>query len=729
MKVKPNKAPKPPKNKVLHVPKPKAAHSDYWLDTSIEEMDISKLASVQRAVVNFTRILAKKAIPTTYSTGQQSYTDGQTVVLSAPKSLKDIDSTVGLALHEASHIVYTDFTSHDYIKECIDHYQLNDAERILNTFPEKPWVRQFFTPANLKNLVNILEDRRIDQLVCNSAPGYQGYYQALYDRYFNAKVINEALKTGQCVEPTYANYEFQLTNCTNPYFDASCMPGLEAIMNVIDLPNITRFTNTREVVDIAMQVLIMICNNINAPEASSPPQQSQANGTSAEQDQDENNMDQPNPSQSGPGGDRDSGEDEAGDDESDEGEAGDDEANGDADGDGDGDGGEAPGAGNDESSQESDTDSGTADAQSAATPSDSDRKNLDRLNKAIQQQREFLEGNIRKNRVSKDTARVLDNISKGILEEVELEYKDAYNAPRKVTCAIVKGIAGAQQLPGMHNHLRDTKWHKDHVRAWVLQGMQIGQQLGNRLKTRTEIHSLTTTRQANGRIDKRLLAELGFNNDHVFTQTKFESVRPAHIHVSIDASGSMDGTKFNSALKTAVAVAKAATMIDEVTCMITLRGSYIPSARKNRYADAQPCMFIVYDSTIDRLNAAFVEKLCLLDPGGSTPEALCYDAAANIIEKHSQNRDSFLINLSDGAPCWDNYDHNTAVKHCKQTMTKFRNSGIQVLSYFVYSSDYELQSIRPTFTDMYGSSACFIDISSLSQLSSSINRLLEYKQK
>ena len=44
-------------------------------------------------------------------------------------------------------------------------------------------------------MLNYVEDRRIDYYVFSSSPGYKGYYQALYDKYFNSKIIDKGLKS------------------------------------------------------------------------------------------------------------------------------------------------------------------------------------------------------------------------------------------------------------------------------------------------------------------------------------------------------------------------------------------------------------------------------------------------------------------------------------------------------------------------------------------------------
>ena len=67
------------------------------------------LAQVQRGITNFVKILTGKDIPVEYATSGDSMTDGETVYIASNLKEDTIDYTVGLALHEASHVLLTDF--------------------------------------------------------------------------------------------------------------------------------------------------------------------------------------------------------------------------------------------------------------------------------------------------------------------------------------------------------------------------------------------------------------------------------------------------------------------------------------------------------------------------------------------------------------------------------------------------------------------------------------------
>ena len=63
----------------------------------------------KRAVSNFVNIVTGQNVPVRYR-GSDSYTDGKSITISANVKDNNFDPTVGLALHEGSHVKLTDFS-------------------------------------------------------------------------------------------------------------------------------------------------------------------------------------------------------------------------------------------------------------------------------------------------------------------------------------------------------------------------------------------------------------------------------------------------------------------------------------------------------------------------------------------------------------------------------------------------------------------------------------------
>ena len=165
------------------------------------QKDFIQLAANQRAIGNFVRIVSGQNIPVRYMTRGDSYTDGKSVTIAANIKPETFDFTVGLALHEGSHIAYTDFEAS---------YNAFDTMYQRESFEH----RDFF-----KNMVNYVEDRRIDNIVFKSSPGYKGYYHNLYKKYFNHKTISKGLSSAMYREIDFDSYMFRIINFTNSATD------------------------------------------------------------------------------------------------------------------------------------------------------------------------------------------------------------------------------------------------------------------------------------------------------------------------------------------------------------------------------------------------------------------------------------------------------------------------------------------------------------------------------
>ena len=675
------------------------SQSSFWLDDDFlyndkslfdhekKSVDYIKLAGYNRAIGNFVRIVTgKDNIPVKYSSGKQSYTDGHSVVISAKLDEKEFDSTVGLALHEGSHIALTDFKilnqlfhDHDFDRELDAWYDMH-----IGGYHDK-----YETRARIKALTNIIEDRRIDRFVYDSAPGYRGYYQALYDKYFNAKEIDNALLNGTKTTVEWESYEFHICNFANPNRQLSALPGLQDIWDMISLKTINRLKNTREVIDLAVEVWERIMLELK------PVDNGSGNGNG-------NGGDEMQP---GPDG-----------------------------------GTEMPGTSDvNEDEENNEMGNGGApnlDMQGQAT-SDKDSKKAQKeaaaLEKAIQQQKDFLDGKIKKKGLSKSDAEKVNAAA-----EADMEYKSVggekegsyYGNGGYTNCIVVHGIKSSlwdSDLLG--GHCRNPEYKKEYIQKYgnkdyIEDGIALGKMLGKRLKTRDEERSLKTSRLDTGRIDRRLIAELGFGNDRVFARTIHSTVTPALIHISLDASGSMGGDKWEAAMKTAVAIAQAASMVSSLDCVISVRGSIRSGSS---YA---PLMWVIFDSRKEKLSAV-KHKLYSVDDAGSTPEGLCYQAVMDEIIKSAAGREAYFINVCDGEPGYSDsaiqYGGDYAITHTAKQVQKMRNAGINVLSYFVSKDNYNIEKSQQKHSRMYGKSAAVIDLDNLAQLSKSLNELFERK--
>ena len=159
---------------------------EFLSEKEIISKNLYKLAANRRAISNFVSIVTGKNIPVRFSTKGDSYTDGETVTISSKISEPaEFDVAVGLALHEGSHIKLSNFKAlqnlASEINKITNYGELDDLAK----------TKDVTTLRTIKDILNWVEDRRIDQFIYSSAPGYRDYYRAMYDKYFNDPLIDK----------------------------------------------------------------------------------------------------------------------------------------------------------------------------------------------------------------------------------------------------------------------------------------------------------------------------------------------------------------------------------------------------------------------------------------------------------------------------------------------------------------------------------------------------------
>ena len=224
----------------------------YWMDLRhFDDDDPIFLAQVQRGITNFVKILTGKDIPVEYATSGDSMTDGEIVYIAANIKEDTIDSTVGLALHEASHVLLTDF---DYLNK----EKGTVLKRIYN-IPEEDH-------DNVFTLINFVEDKRIDNFVYSTAPGYQYYYEELYRKSFYNKIVDENLQNDVFKTPSWDAYFFRIINIFNRNSDLDALPGLREVCDLLTYNRINMLESTRDSVKVAVDIYHIIKKYIEEEE-------------------------------------------------------------------------------------------------------------------------------------------------------------------------------------------------------------------------------------------------------------------------------------------------------------------------------------------------------------------------------------------------------------------------------------------------------------------------------
>jgi len=659
-------------------------YSDYWLDDddiyqddidvgSSVNFNLIKLAVARRAVSNFVNILTGKSVPVYFSSeGKDNCTDGKSVYLSADILDKsDFDPAVGLALHEGSHVVLSDF---DLIKSI-----WTKVDRSLYDLAQPLQVSKDEVAVLVKTCLNYVEDRYIDWYVYNNAPGYRGYYLALYEKFFDSPKIKVMLKSNLYRVPSIESYETRMINFTNEHTDLDALPGLREIAKVINLSNIQRLTTPKDRLNVAMEVAKIILSNIT------------------EHKKKKNEL-----------------SDEVG-----EGESVDDALGG----------------------EKVESPSSTDDVKndSSFDPEVSDSKNK-QIKKAIQKQKDFLNGNIKKKRVNKKEKKILDAIEQSGMTLVKsgsdyLKSDGYYSVDTILVTKLTKELIETDVFPlkyVVYNHYTGrydstAVINQDHQKA-VNAGLVMGAALGRKLQIRSEVNNTKYMRKPVGKIDRRILSELSFDNENVFHTIDVSKYKHSYIHISVDASSSMRGDKWTKTITSVVAICKAASMIDNLRVTVSFRTTFNSS---NSNCSSNPYVIIGYDSAVDKISK--IKSLFpYLYPNGSTPEGLSYEAIMKHLPETSVDSDYYFLNFSDGEPAMNyttqsgdriSYSQESAALHTKKQVTKIKSQGYSVLSYFIKNDDYLNPNSVVLFKTMYGTNASFINPNNLLQVAKTMNRM------
>ena len=684
------------------------SNSSFWMDdtygrrTSIfdswdddeevkkPKVDTIALAAYRRSIANFVNIVTgRNDIPVTFSSGDDSYTDGKKVVISSNIKDKNFDSIVGLALHEGSHIKLSDF---DFLKELAGGYIVNEEVKIKGY---KKGYSENEVLAHLKNLLNYVEDRRIDYFIFKNSPGYKGYYHSMYKTYFHSNIIDKAIKSDEYTSNDWDSYLFRLLNLTNENRMLDVLPDLDKIYDIVFVKNHPSvLKDTKDAFKVALEVYNVILDNLD-------------DGI-----EEENSYGEVERKPASEGGEEST---ESGDGSGSDGEPktlSDEEFEGLK---------EAMSSGDVSRGHSNGSDIQLTEAQ---------KKQLDR---AFEKQKEFVDGNTKKTKLAKKYAGELKSIEESGMRLTEVGdktlgneydyYKDKYGKG-KTNCVVIDRITDSLIENNLCEALRQRYYTSEGMESTIVEGMRLGTMLGKKLKVRNESRDTKWTRKDSGRIDKRLIAELGFGNDRVFSSVFTDSYADAHLHISIDASGSMNGDKWTNTIKSTVAICKAASMIQGLSVDVSVRYTSYGSGGYRRNDSERPAILMAYDSRKNKMS--HIKKYWkTLTVSGTTPEGLCYQAIMDKISEGSKDKESYFLNFSDGMPMFSNNDisyyNEQAVGHTKKMMKEIRNKGVKVISYFI-GGDYDRSENMGDFKVMYGKDAKFIDVNSVSALAKTMNK-------
>lgn len=734
------------------------AEVDFWLDsdkysnffdqasasnkTLVFNVDMVRLASIRKSIANFVRILTRRNIPVYFNDASANVNfNGKIIYVSAQINNKnDFDVAVGQALHEGAHTVKTNF---DIVKIAY----ANIPKQILTLSDEK-YIRRSTLEKFIHTMWNVIEDRYIDNYVFNEAPGYRGYYVALYDRFWNCPEVDQILLDPDLYRiPSLASYLFRITNFTNLNTDLLALPSLEHIAKTIDITNIDRLVNTKDRINKAFEVveIVLDCLDKDTTPIMVGPSDELADPSDFFDFGDGN-------------GGVDSGDNNT---ENLKSKTNNDEK-------------EEVDVGKDSIHEISDVLTGKS--SSPDKPKENEdivnkisnkpltKQETKRLDSLVDSQRQFLLGELPKEVLTPQQKSLLDLVEKHGIILVQVNVPNMSSGDEKnlkVDCIVVQKMtkelvfSGEDVFPlaGVMKMGTNAPEAPEEVADAVKKGILLGTKLGRKLQVRNESNPIKTIRKKWGKVNKRQLHEAGFDADDLFYKVNVDNHKRATLHITVDASSSMAGEKWNKTMTAVVAICKAASMIDNIHVTVSFRTTQITNST------ALPYVVLAYDSKKDKFSK-IRNIFPYLVPNGCTPEGLAFEATMNLFDGITPDEeDRYFLNLSDGEPFYllsiphsglsISYTDDVGATHTKAQVDKIRRHGVNILSYFIEEdyykpskdmtpqeieaekkrqSELDKNPLRRNFRKMYGKNAKFIDVENIMDLTKTINELFLSKE-
>jgi len=722
---------------------------------------ILQLAEIKRAIKNFVQILTNKNIPVNYLAGERGgFTDGKSVYISGDIDEDlNFDKTVGLALHEASHIVLSDIEQlkaiqfEDVTKRIFDTVgavRKAFAKHVRNTKDStfsKEKINYEMYAMNLKNLLNWVEDRRVDAYIQKDSPGYVAYYQALYDEYFNTKEIKDIIYSPKSRTPIFENYMFHVVNLISIHSDENALLGLKEIKDLVDFNNILRLKSMNDSFKVAVKIFEIILKNIdlslqkqkekemlkklqkeakkNSKKSTKGKQQKSSGGGQQipmddDEDEDQDDQDNDNDSQDNDSQDKkdNDSQDKKGKDKKD---------NDDKDGSGKDkkDNDDKDGSGKDKKEvaknkkQKKDKPGKYDDANAKAVAK--------AVNDALDNIKTLLNHEIEKQELPSGISNKIHSLSgmKVRTKEITMTHSRVGSIKTRVILVpeLTKSLIDQNMLP-------ITTTYGDYNDDSIKEGTNIGKKLVNKIKIRNESRSLITPRQKTGRLQQRNLADLSYDSENVFYRLTSEEFKSMHFHISVDASGSMAGRKWAETIKLLTSITYSACKIKNIDVVVDFR-SWLNTGGISNTQTYFPFVLTAFDSRTQSF-ATFCELIKHVTANGMTPEGMCFQAMLDEYVPGTQQKDSVFINISDGSPgCTVQYNDGNiissvnyssfGIKHTAEIVKRIKKMNIEVISYYINSGwgdDIEY------FKKMYGRDAKQISPNDVIQIAKSINEKL-----
>ena len=345
------------------------------------------------------------------------------------------------------------------------------------------------------------------------------------------------------------------------------------------------------------------------------------------------------------------------------------------------------------------------------------------IKKAFSKQEEFLKGNVHKSKVNKKEKQQIEAISRSKVDVKNVKATDNKGIEHTdIPVHVIDGITPSI----IESNLYEVFGRVNLMHKQIDEGISKGKKLLRKLRIRNEQITLASKRLKSGKIDPRRIYAANFEDD-LFYKIDRSNYKPISLHVTIDGSGSMEGTKWWQTLINTIALGYISLHMNNIDLTISIRTTGRDLTKSSMTAQV-PLLILAFNSKKHTL--ADLKRLGHYKTKGLTPEGMCLNALNEYIPNSSYYLDSYLINMSDGYPTFERYGKFTykgeeAILDTAKAVKNIKKKGVNILSYFIQSSTTQTkeEELMENFQIMYGKEASFIDPKNMHEVTKTLNNL------
>lgn len=700
-------------------------------------IELHKLNELRKTVVNFCSIILQgKRVNVNYA-GSQSFTDGNSIIISAD-IMNNFDTVVGLAMHETSHIRWSNFKLIENLQGLLKDLANEYIAKIQKQHPTIIKDKKLFdnySEALVKEISelgrgvqNWIEDRRIDNLALENFPGYLGYYSAFYEQCFRGKPHQEYIEKYNRTGDIFADYLAYILLSMSPNFKLNALPNLGRIMKLLDV-NVLSSIKQEKNIDITLSVLRIILEEyvLQLGDGSDP------NDEQKMKEHMENACSNAeckfnNPSAMGNDGPprtfRISNDPSSG-----------------------GGSGEPidfrPGIDKlvDENGKEIDVNKMIGDELKKGKNlienildlvNDSEKKpTKDGLAKDGMPSKKPDSKNSKTNQTSSSNELYpREHLSVSDSERLETWIRsqaDIFTSDN-FDCALLPLINVSNlndKTHPIHSILRVTSKVEDYSESkQILDAYNLGKSLRPKLKFINMEGKLKITRKLEGKLDRRKLSEFFAGSQRLFYTEKESKGEDFHFHFAIDASGSMSGSKWLSARSILMTIVSALHGINGISISADMRTNITGRG----YSGSMPVTVIIYDSRYSKPYELLEMLQRMNGTGGDNADGVSIDASRKFLSVVTKKKNKIFINLSDGRPSHSSqgksYSGHSAIKHTGDAVQRLRKNGWAATGFYIDDSRAYNDGYLSDFKKQYGEKSKIIAYTDTMEIARTINTMI-----